>query len=128
MILGAGFIWAPGAGDARRCGCVNTVRAKRSGLSKPIVQTRNGSASVNATGSIGIRKAIAIGREIKRARMALETIARGNQKLEPSFLERVIRRKKVVCMRMYPARIRRMSRESAFLARSQKRRTRVRAA
>jgi predicted HTH transcriptional regulator len=71
---------------------------------------------------------MAIGREMRRERMALEIIARGNQKLEPSFLERTMRRKNVVCMRIYPASMRRMSRESAFLARSQKRRTIVPAA
>ena len=51
-------------------------------------------------GSIGMRRDMAIGREMRRARTELETIAVGSQKLEPRERERRKRRIKVMCMQM----------------------------
>ena len=79
-------------GGKSKCSCPNTVLASLSGLSNPTVQTKNGNASVNATGSIGIFKLIAIGRARRRARTAEEMMANGSQKDEPRVRERRRRR------------------------------------
>lgn len=79
-------------GGKSRCSCPNTALANLSGLSNPTVQTKNGNASVNATGSIGIFKLIAIGSAMSKARTADEMIANGSQNDEPSLRERRRRR------------------------------------
>lgn len=101
MIFGAGFrVVLPGAAGDVKCGCVNTALASRKGLSKPTVQTKNGRASVRATGSMGILSAMAMGNASKNERIPLERMARGSQKLLPSLRLLTSSRRKVVCMRM----------------------------
>ena len=90
--LPLGFEGASTPGGRSKCSCPNTALASLSGLSNPTVQTKNGNASVNATGSIGIFKAIAIGREMSKARTAEERMANGSQNDEPRFRERRRRR------------------------------------
>jgi hypothetical protein len=69
-------------------------------LSNPTVQTRNGSASVKATGSIGMRSHIAKGREMRRASTEDETMAVGSQKFEPRDRERKNKRINVECIKI----------------------------
>jgi len=90
--LALGLEGASTPGGISKCSCPNTALANLSGLSNPTVHTRNGNASVNATGSIGIFKAMAIGRARSKARTAEETIANGSQNDEPRFRERRRRR------------------------------------
>lgn len=94
---------------------MNTARAKRSGLSKPTVQTKKGRASTRQTGSRGILRYIAKGRAKRKAVTDDERIAVISQKLEPRLRDDKKRRPKVICIRIYPNSTRRMSRESAFL-------------
>jgi len=72
------------------------------------MQTMKGRASVRATGSMGMWNHIARGRDRRRSRTAEEMMAEGSQKLEPSQRERESRRRKVVCMRTYLRRIRKI--------------------
>jgi hypothetical protein len=93
---------------------VNTARARRSGLSNPTVQTRKGKASMRLTGSSGMRRYPAIGSATIKDRTEEARMAVLSQKLDPRLREDRNSRMKVVCMRMYPAKTKRMSKESAF--------------
>jgi hypothetical protein len=52
-----------------KLGCVNTARVMQRGLSKLTVMTRNGRASVSATGSSGIPRSKESGRERTKAKV-----------------------------------------------------------
>jgi hypothetical protein len=96
---GLGRSWGGESGGMVRWGWRKTARARRRGLSKPTVHTRKGRASVRATGSMGILRAMAMGRAMRKERTAEERMARGRKKEEPRARERERSRKKVVCMR-----------------------------
>lgn len=104
-----------------RCSWVNTARPRRRGLSNPTVHTRKGKASVSSTGSTGIPRCNAKGRESTKASVLEVRMPAVSQKLLPRDREETRRRKKVVCIKTYPASTRRISNECAWLAREMKR-------
>lgn len=78
---------------------MNTARASLTGLSKPTVQTRKGSASLRATTSIGIFATLAMLNARSRARTPEEMMAAGMERVEARALALTKRTTKVRCMR-----------------------------